>query len=94
MDRIQDVRALEAQIYETIEEYIEEVDCYNNPYLAVWEENSIMNVVVDELDNLNIECADILPVEDMLRPTEEDESVLEPDYDKIADIASVWFDVR
>ena len=37
--------------------------------------------------------ADVFPIADVLRPTE-DGTVQEPDNDKIAEIASVWFDVR
>ena len=37
--------------------------------------------------------ADVFPVAEVLRPTE-DGIAQEPDNDKIAEIASVWFDVR
>ena len=37
--------------------------------------------------------ADEFPIADLLRPTE-DGTAQEPDSDTIAEIASVWFDVR
>lgn len=37
--------------------------------------------------------ADVFPIVNVLRPTE-DGTIQEPDNDKIAEITSVWFDVR
>ena len=37
--------------------------------------------------------ADVFPIADVLHPTE-DGTDQEPDNDKIAEIASIWFDVR
>lgn len=37
--------------------------------------------------------ADVFPIADVLRPTE-DGTAQEPDNDKIAEIAAKWFDVR
>ena len=95
MDRIQDLHALEEQIYELVDNYLQEVDCYQEPVLAVWKRCGKLNVAVDEPANLKLtKTADVFPVAEVLRPTEEDAAVLEPDNDKIAEIASVWFDVR
>ena len=95
MDRIQDQYALEEQIYGLLEEYLQEADCYKEPVLAVWKRCGKLNVAVDEPANLKLtKTADVFPVAEVLRPTEEDAAVMEPDNDKIAEIASVWFDVR
>ena len=94
MDRIQDIRALEEQIYGLLEEYLQEADCYQEPVLAVWKRCGKLNVAVDEPANLKLtKTADVFPIADVLRPTE-DGTAQEPDNDKIAEIASVWFDVR
>mgnify|MGYP006976619924 CR=1 FL=1 len=95
MDKIQDQYALEEQIYGLLEEYLQEADCYQEPVLAVWKRCGKLNVAVDEPANLKLtKTADVFPVAEVLRPTEEDAAVMEPDNDKIAEIASVWFDVR
>jgi hypothetical protein len=52
-------------------------------------------VAVDEHANLKLtKTADVFPLAEVLRPTEEDATMLEPDNDKIASIAAKWFDVR
>ena len=95
MDRIQDQYALEEQIYKLVDGYLQEVDCYANaPVLAVWKRCGKLNVAVDVETNLKLtKTADVFPVAEVLRPTE-DGTIQEPDNDKIAEIASVWFDVR
>ena len=95
MDRIQDVYALEEQIYELVDGYLQEADCYAEaPLLAIWKRCGKLNVAVDIQANLKLtKTADVFPISDVLRPTE-DGTAEEPDNDKIAEIASVWFDVR
>ena len=95
MDRIQDQYALEEQIYGLLEDYLKEADCYQEPVLAVWKRCGKLNVAVEDLANLKLtKTADVFPVAEVLRSTEENANILEPDNDKIAEIASVWFDVR
>ena len=96
MDRIQDLHALEEQIYELLEEYLQEADCYATaPVLAVWKRCGKLNVAVDVETNLKLtKTADVFPVAEVLRPTEDAAAVMEPDNDKIAEIAAKWFDVR
>ena len=95
MDRIQDLHALEERIYELVDNYLQEADCYATaPVLAVWKRCGKLNVAVDVENNLKLtKTADVFPIADVLRPTE-DGTAQEPDNDKIAEIASVWFDVR
>ena len=95
MDRIQDQYALEERIYELVDAYLQEADCYTTaPVLAVWKRCGKLNVAVDVETNLKLtKMADVFPIADVLRPTE-DGIAQEPDNDKIAEIASVWFDVR
>ena len=51
-------------------------------------------MAVDVETNLKLtKTADVFPIADVLRATE-DGTAQEPDNDKIAEIASVWFDVR
>ncbi len=95
MDRIQDIHALEERIYELVDGYFQEVDCYaTTPVLAVWKRCGKLNVAVDVETNLKLtKTADVFPIADVLRPTE-DGTIQEPDNDKIAEIAAKWFDVR
>lgn len=95
MDKIQDVYALEERIYGLLEDYLKEADCYQDPVLAIWKRCGKLNVAVDEPTNLKLtKTADVFPVMEVIRSTEEDAAVMEPNNDKIAEIASVWFDVR
>ena len=96
MDKIQDLHALEERIYELVDGYLQEADCYATaPVLAVWKRCGKLNVAVDEPTNLKLtKTADVFPVAEVLRPTEEDATVMEPDNDKIAEIAAKWFEVR
>ena len=95
MDRIQDVYALEEQIYELVDGYLQEADSYATaPVLAVWKRCGKLNVAVDVETNLKLTMtADVFQIADVLRTTE-DGTAQEPDNDKIAEIASLWFDVR
>ena len=72
----------------TGEDYLKEADCYQEPVLAVWKRCGKLNVAVDEPANLKLtKTADLFPVAEVLRPTE-DAAVMEPDNYKIAEIAS------
>ena len=95
MDRIQDLHALEELIYEFVDGYLQEADCYATaPVLAVWKRCGKLNVAVDVITNLKLtKMTDIFPIADVLRPTE-DGTAQEPDNEKISEIASMWFDVR
>lgn len=70
MDRIQDVYALEEQIYELVDGYLQEADCYATaPVLAVWKRCGKLNVAVDVENNLKLtKTADVFPIADVLRP--------------------------
>ena len=94
--RIRDQYALEKRIYELVDGYLQEADCYATaPVLAVWKRCGKLNVAVDVENNLKLtKTADVFPVAEVLRPTEKDAAVMEPDNDKIAEIAAKWFDVR
>ena len=63
MDRIQDVYALEEQIYELVDGYLQEADCYATaPVLAVWKRCGKLNVAVDVETNLKLtKTADVIP---------------------------------
>ena len=95
MDRTQDLHALEERIYELVDNYLQEADCYATaPVFAVWKRCGKLNVVVDVETNLKLtKTADVFPIADVLRPTE-DGTAQELDNDKIAEIVSVWFNVR
>ena len=84
MDKIQDQYALEEKIYGLLEEYLQEADCNQDPMLAVWKRCGKLNVAVDERANLKLtKTADVFPLAEVLRPTEEDATMLEPDNDKM-----------
>ena len=88
MATIQDVRALELAIYETVEEYLDTPDAYNNPVLHVYLDKDEM-VHRAELDE-NLPLSDdngVYAIESVIREGDEGK---EPDVDTISDIANSW----
>lgn len=88
MARIQDIREFEDLISRTVDEYIQEIDCYESPVLAIWREEGELKVVIDEPSNL--------PLSDDMVQYPIDEVILNevdsmtPNYDRISAIANEW----
>jgi len=88
MATIQDIRALELKIYETVEEYLSDPDAYDNPVLHVYLDNDEM-VHRAEIDE-NLPVSDdngVYAIESVIRKGDEGK---EPDVDAISDIANSW----
>ena len=51
MARIQDIKQFEELIYDTVDEYLQEMNSYDDPVLAIWREDGEHQVVIDEASN-------------------------------------------
>ena len=84
----QDIRALEERIYDAVDEYLANSEAYKNAGLHVWldEDDMIYRAEVD--DNLaGSEDDGVYAIAGVLRNGDEG---LEPDVDRISDIANSW----
>ena len=88
MATIQDIQALESQIYDAVEEYLDAPESYNRPTLHVFLDKDDMEYRAEMDDNLEgTEDDGIYPAEDLVR---EGCDGNEPDIDRISDIANSW----
>ncbi len=92
MERIHDIKQFEELICATVDEYLQEKDCYKQPVLAIWREFQDgyvgHQVIIDEPSNL--------PLSDDMEQYELDELITqtdaapEPNLDRISEIANEW----
>ena len=84
----QDIKALEERIYDAVQEYLDNADAYQNATLHVYlnEDNMLHKAEIE--DNLTESEDDgIYPIATLLRQGEDG---VEPDVDRISDIANNW----
>lgn len=84
----QDIRALEERIYDAVDEYLANSEAYKDASLHVWldEDDMIYRAEVD--DNLaGSEDDGVYAIAGVVRQGDEG---LEPDVDRISDIANSW----
>ena len=83
------LRDLSEQIADKVQEYIDEIDAWEHDVL-IWTDGNEAEV------NLGVDGDDYpgerLPVIDFI--IKNDDGSMSPDYDKIDDYASGWFDLR
>ena len=88
MERIHDIKQFEELICATVDEYLQEKDCYKQPVLAIWREDGEHQVVIDEPSNL--------PLSDDMEQYELDDLIFQtdaapqPNLDRISEIANEW----
>lgn len=84
----QDIRALEERIYDAVQEYLNNPDAYTQPMLHVYLDQDDMLHKAEIDDNLaGTEDDGIYPIATLLRQGEDG---VEPDVDRISDIANSW----
>jgi hypothetical protein len=86
---IQTIRALETAIYDAVEEYITHKECYTNPRLHIWLDESDMVHKVEIIDD------DIEPNNDNIYDIEDFVSVELPykevvNNDQVSELANKW----
>ena len=88
MARIQDIRALELQITDIVDDYVKEM--YNeDDVLAIGHRCGSITVKVDAKENIRVgKSTELYPLKDLVRIG--DDGNTESDYDKISDIANSW----
>ena len=84
----QDIRALEERIYDAVQEYLGNAAAYQNATLRVYLDQDDM-LHKAEIDDNFTETEDdgIYPIATLLRQCEDG---VEPDVDRISDIANSW----
>ena len=88
MASIQDIQALEEQIYDTVQEYIDNPDGYEHATLHVYLDRNEMEYRAEMDDNLQgTEDDGIYSIETLIR---EGDDGSEPDNDRASDIANSW----
>ena len=88
MARIQDIKQFEELIYDTVDEYLQEMDCYDHPVLAIWREDGEHQVVIDEPSNLPLsDDMEQYELDDLISQTD---ATPEPNLDRISEIANEW----
>lgn len=84
----QDIRKLEEQIYDVVQEFIDNSDAYNHAVLRVYLDRDIMVYKAEIDENLEINEDDgIYAIKCVIR---DGENGLEPDVDRISAIANSW----
>ena len=88
MASIQDIRALELQITDIVDDYVKEM--YNeDDVLAIGHRCGRITIKADAKENINVgESTELYPLKDLVRI--DDDGNTESDYDKISDIANSW----
>ena len=92
MARIQDIKQFEELIYDTVDEYLQEMDCYDHPVLAIWREFQDgyvgHQVIIDEPSNLPLsDDMEQYELDDLISQTD---ATPEPNWDRISEIANEW----
>ena len=89
MSKIQDIRSFEERITDVVNEYIQEMDCYDNPVLAIWRRCGRHYVEVKESANLKLpKDSETYPIANCIQ-TGENETI-EPNWDYINKTANEW----
>ena len=88
MASIQDIRALEVQITDIVDDYVKQM--YNeDDFLAIGRRCGKITVKADAKENIKVgKTTELYPLKDLVRIG--DEGNTESDYDKISDIANSW----
>ena len=86
--RIKDVKQFEELICATVDEYLRETECYDQPVLAIWREKGEHHVVIDEPSKLpHRKDMETYPIDEVVRPIPDG---YEPESDRISAIANEW----
>lgn len=84
----QDIRALEERIYDAVQEYLGNADAYQNAVLHVYlDEDDMLHKAEIEDNLIGSEDDGFYPIASLLRQGEDG---VEPDVDRISDIANGW----
>lgn len=88
MSNIQDIRALELQITDIVDDYVEKM--YNeDDVLAIGHRSGRITIKADAKENIKVgKSTELYPLKDLVRF--DDDGNAESDYDKISDIANSW----
>ena len=89
MARIQDIKQFEELIWEVVDEYLQERDCYDNPKLAIYREDGEHHVLFNDPENLSLpDDSEVYPMEEFIR--DNGDGTFEPEGDRISQVANEW----
>lgn len=89
MARIQDIKEFETLITDVVNEYIQEMDCYDNPVLAIWRRCGQHYVKVNDPANLKLpKDSETYPIANCIQTGED--GTTEPNWDYISKVANEW----
>ena len=88
MARIQDIKQFEELIYDTVDEYLQEMNSYDHPVLAIWREDGEHQVVIDEPSNLPL--SDDMEQYELDALISQTDAAPEPNLNRISEIANEW----
>lgn len=84
----QDIQALEYEIYDAVQDYLDYPDGYENPVIHVYLDRDRMEYVAELDDNLQgTEDDGIYSIPGLIRDGDDGK---EPDIDRASDIANSW----
>ena len=84
----QDIKALEERIYDAVDEYISNIVAYNTASLHVWLDEDDMTYKAEVDENLSgSEDDGVYAIDKVIR---DGLNGMEPDIDRISDIANSW----
>ena len=88
MSSIQDINAFAERIYDIVQDYVD--GNYNNDdVLAIGKRCGKITIIADAREAIKVgKSTEIYPLKELVRSG--DDSELEPDNDKISDIANSW----
>lgn len=87
MDSWQDIKVLEERIYDVVDEFLKNIDAYNNASLHVWlDDDMIYKAEIDE----NLSGSEDDGVYEINKVIRDGINGKEPDIDRISDIANSW----
>lgn len=88
MSTIQDIQALEQKIFDIVEDYIK--DLYNkDDVLAIGRRCGRLTLKADAKESIKVgKTTELYPLQDLVRKG--DDGKLEPNNDKISEIANSW----
>ena len=81
-------KQFEELIYDTVDEYLQEMNSYDHPVLAIWREDGEHQVVIDEPSNLPL--SDDMEQYELDALISQTDAAPEPNLDRISEIANEW----
>lgn len=87
--RIQDIKQLSGEIYDLVDEYISEIDCYASPKLKVSRHDGQIDIEIVDTDEM-IDTADVQTYDMARLVCLEADGEMFPNLDEVNQVANEW----